>query len=92
MTGSRKGSLISPQRTCIGCRAIDHPNNLVRIVCENRIGEKIPYAVFDVKRNKPGRGAWIHSSSECLAKALKKGSFNRAFRTRVQPHELVITA
>lgn len=82
----------NPERTCIGCRAKDSPENLVRLVCTHHEGESTPIVVFDVERKLPGRGAWIHHDSACLEYAHRKGAFNRAFRTRVKPHELVIPA
>lgn len=84
--------MLDSLRTCVGCRVKDSPHQLVRIVCEKRAGESLPVAVFDDEKNKPGRGAWIHPDSECLSKAHRKGAFHRAFRSRVQPQELVMTA
>jgi predicted RNA-binding protein YlxR (DUF448 family) len=39
-------------------------------------GEAIP----DPRRRMPGRGAWIHPRSECLAKAEKRRAFPKALR------------
>ncbi|GGH63503.1 hypothetical protein GCM10007359_14860 [Rothia aerolata] len=46
--------------------------------------------MVDHLRDRPGRGAWIHNDSTCLENALKKGAFNRAFRTRVNATELTL--
>ena len=66
-----------PIRTCIGCRSQTERNSAVRFVLE---GDQL---VLDPGRRMPGRGAWVHLSSECLETALKRRAFNRAFRRTV---------
>lgn len=78
-----------PIRTCIGCRTTAVASDLIRIAL---VPAEPPRAVFDPGRKLPGRGAWLHYSSECLATALKKNALARAFRTRVEPSSLVIEA
>ncbi|GAA2556526.1 YlxR family protein [Neomicrococcus aestuarii] len=36
--------------------------------------------VADPERRKSGRGAWMHPAPECVALAVKKRAFARAFR------------
>lgn len=79
-----------PLRTCVGCRAQDEQSQLIRVALQVRDG--VPHAVLDASRSLPGRGAWLHVEQKCLAAALKKGAFNRAFRTKVSTAELVIEA
>ena len=58
----------------MGCRARAADAELLRVVFAD--GEAIP----DPRRRMPGRGAWIHPQSECLAKAEKRRAFPRALR------------
>ena len=37
----------------------------------------------DEKRRLPGRGAYLCPARECLEKAMRRGAFSRAFRTKV---------
>ena len=62
------------KRTCIGCRAISAPEDLVRIVAALEGG-----LVFDLARRTFGRGAWLHPDPACLAQAAR-GGIDRAFR------------
>ncbi|WP_257618079.1 MULTISPECIES: YlxR family protein [Rothia] len=73
----------------MGCRTTAPAPNLIRVAL---IQAEPPRAVFDEARNLPGRGAWLHRTPECLAQALSKNALARAFRTRVNAAELVITA
>lgn len=76
-------------RTCVGCRATEPAQVLTRVALQTVEGST-PAAVFDEQRTLGGRGAWIHPGKDCLDKALKKGAFNRVFRTRVTTDQLVI--
>ncbi|MCO4774286.1 MAG: DUF448 domain-containing protein [Deltaproteobacteria bacterium] len=38
---------------------------------------------LDVRRKLPGRGAWVHSTSECLSGLGQRGRLNRAFKQPV---------
>ena len=64
-----------PVRTCVGCRNRDHQADLVRVVAEQ--GSVIP----NLDGRKPGRGAWLHPNTECLALAEKRRAFTRALRS-----------
>lgn len=81
----------TPIRTCVGCRQQVEQTSLHRLALSPTSGN-VPTVVFDAKRSLPGRGAWIHTDQKCLSTALKKGAFNRAFKTRVSTAELVIEA
>jgi uncharacterized protein len=63
-----------PTRTCVGCRARDAQDRLLRVVAGE--GEVLP----DPRRRLPGRGAYLHQRSECLALAERKRAFPRALR------------
>lgn len=73
----------TPQRTCIGCRTARGKKELVRVVHtpEDRF-------VLDPSGKAAGRGAYVCPSVACLDTALKRKSFNRAFRQAV-PEEAV---
>ena len=61
-------------RTCVGCRQRSQRANLLRIV------EKSNFLVFDERKSLPGRGAWLHPSSECLELAIQRNAFSRALK------------
>ncbi|WP_062208035.1 YlxR family protein [Demequina oxidasica] len=63
-----------PVRTCVGCRKLDAQSVLMRVVLDGNL------VVADLNRSLPGRGAWLHRSDECLATALQRRAFGRAFR------------
>lgn len=65
----------------MGCRAKKKQSDLVRLaLINNDVG---PTVVIDEKRRLGGRGAWLCRGHDgCLAEALKKRAFARAFRTR----------
>ncbi len=62
-----------PRRTCIGCGEATDPLALVRLKLD---GANV---IVDAKRTG-GRGAWIHPGADCLAKAIRRRAFARAFR------------
>jgi predicted RNA-binding protein YlxR (DUF448 family) len=72
------------QRTCVGCRSVAEPAELVRLVVGPE-GE----VVVDLAGGSFGRGAWVHPRPECLQKAAPAG-LSRAFRApiRLSPAEL----
>ncbi len=66
----------TPERTCVGCGQRAAPAGLVRLrLVEGRV------AVDRARRG--GRGAWLHPSPACLARALRRRALARAFRTEV---------
>ena len=70
MTSPRRAE--GPQRTCVGCRRIAAPSDLVRLV----VG---PEGVVAGK-GRPGRGAWLCDDPACVDAALAKGGLARALR------------
>lgn len=73
----------SPQRSCIGCRAVRDKKDLVRVVHTPEDRWEL-----DPKGKLPGRGAYVCPQSECLQEAVKRKAFDRAFRQAV-PREAV---
>ena len=73
-------------RTCVGCREVASPDQLVRVAVEQT--EHGPEAVFDVFRRIGGRGAWVHPTRECVSTAVRRRAFHRAFRTAVSAENL----
>ena len=67
-----------PQRTCIGCKNKKNKTELIRIVC-NKEGE----VSIDKNERKSGRGAYICDNKECLEKAIKSKSLERAFKRKI---------
>jgi len=61
-----------PRRTCVGCRRVAHPSQLVRFVA----GPDGPVE----GAGRPGRGAWLCPEAACLERALRRGALARALR------------
>ena len=82
-----------PRRTCIGCRRVKAPEELVRVVASpGFVPERGTGSVPErgtglaVGRDLPGRGAWLCAGSvACLELAARRGAFARALRTSVEP-------
>ncbi|HSC85704.1 MAG TPA: YlxR family protein [Polyangiaceae bacterium] len=72
----KRGSRANPVRTCVSCSREDAPDALVRFVLADD-GTVVP----DLAGGLPGRGAWVHPTRACLAKAT--GGFSRSFRAQV---------
>ncbi len=66
------------ERTCVGCGKHAEPNALVRLV----LGPDASIAV-DAAGGAFGRGAHVHASQDCIARACK-GGLSKAFRTEVK--------
>jgi predicted RNA-binding protein YlxR (DUF448 family) len=66
-------------RTCVGCRHRSQRAELLRIVSKSNV------LAFDHQKTMPGRGAWIHPSSDCLALAIQRNAFGRALKLKAQP-------
>lgn len=71
-----------PQRMCVGCREMKEKRALKRIV-RSPEGE----ISIDETGKKNGRGAYLCPSPECLAKARKTRSLERAFAAKI-PDEI----
>ena len=67
-----------PVRLCIACRTQKLKRDLIRIVknADNEIS-------LDFTGKKPGRGAYICDSKECIEKCIKHRMLNRAFDMEV---------
>lgn len=73
----------APRRTCIGCRRVAPPGELVRIA-------RRPDGTLRVGRTEPGRGAWLcaATAARCFDSARRRRVFGRALRTEVADDEL----
>jgi predicted RNA-binding protein YlxR (DUF448 family) len=71
-----------PQRTCVGCRRRTNQALLIRI-SRNPNGE---VGLF-LEKNRTGRGAYIHSTPECIEAALKGDRIGRAIKSSIKPEE-----
>ena len=69
-----------PLRKCVGCGEMKDKRELVRVV-RNKEGE----ISVDLYGKKPGRGAYICRSAECLTKAQKAKRLEKAFSTSIAP-------
>ena len=69
-----------PLRKCLGCGEMKDKRELVRVV-RSKEGE----ISIDLYGKKPGRGAYICRSAECLDKAMKAKRLERAFSTKIEP-------
>jgi predicted RNA-binding protein YlxR (DUF448 family) len=72
----------TPMRQCLGCRAMKPKDQLIRIV-------KSPDGAItaDPAKKKPGRGAYLCRSADCLSRAVKSKAFSRAFHAPI-PQEV----
>ena len=73
--------LLGPQRpirTCIGCRKRAAATELLRVVAEP--GSAPIRVMPDPRRCAPGRGAWLHPTTECAELAQRRRAFGRALR------------
>lgn len=77
-----------PMRMCTGCGEMKPKKELVRVV---RGPEKedggAPEIALDLTGKKPGRGAYLCRSAQCLQKARKSRRLERAFSCRI-PEEV----
>lgn len=71
-----------PLRKCTGCQEMKEKRELIRIV-RNDENEFF----LDTTGKKPGRGAYICKSEECLLKAKKSKGLERSFKMAV-PEEV----
>ncbi len=71
-----------PMRQCVGCREMKAKRELIRVVRSPE--EEIS---LDFRGKKPGRGAYVCPSIECLKKARKSNALGRAFSMKI-PDEI----
>lgn len=76
--GADKDRENGPERKCIATGEVGTVETMIRFVVgpDNQI-------VPDVLGKLPGRGIWVSSTSEALDKAISKGLFSRAAKTKV---------
>lgn len=67
-----------PMRMCTGCGEMKPKKELVRVV-KNNLGE----VSLDLTGKKPGRGAYVCKSLECLQKARKARRFEKTFSGQI---------
>lgn len=67
-----------PLRKCTGCQQMKNKKELIRIV-RSEEGE----FALDITGKKPGRGAYICPTKECLEKAHKSKGLERSFKSAV---------
>lgn len=67
-----------PLRQCIGCREMKPKSELIRVV-RSPEGE----ISVDGAGRKPGRGAYVCRSSDCLRRAQKSRALERAFSQKI---------
>ena len=63
-----------PMRMCVGCREMKPKKELLRVVRSPEGTVSI-----DATGRKPGRGAYVCFSAECLKKAIKQKQLEPAF-------------
>ena len=66
-------------RTCVACRRKASRDQLLRVVLHD--GRLVP----DERAVLPGRGAWVHPTSQCLELAVSRGAFVRALKASGKP-------
>ena len=76
------GDKTLPLRKCVACNKMISKKDLFRIVSFESSIE------VDFKQTKPGRGAYVCKSKECLDLAVKKKSLNRSLKKAV-PYEVI---
>ena len=67
-------------RQCVGCREMKDKREMMRVI-RTPEGE----TCLDVTGKKNGRGAYLCKSSECLTKAFKAHSFEKALKAPLLP-------
>lgn len=72
-----------PMRQCLGCREMKPKPELLRVV-RSPEGE----ISLDLKGKKPGRGAYVCRSADCLRRAVKSRALSRALETQI-PDEVM---
>jgi uncharacterized protein len=71
-----------PIRSCVGCHERGPKSTLVRIVVSAQGLE------IDRSGAEPGRGAYVHSNTTCVAAAGRSGVLGRALRTGLDGGEV----
>ena len=78
-----------PLRKCSGCGEMKPKKELIRVVKAPEVKDEDGNVVsqgeisLDLKGKKPGRGAYVCRSTECLRLARKARRFERAFSCKI---------
>ena len=72
-----------PMRQCLGCRETKPKPELLRVV-RSPEGE----VSLDPRGKKPGRGAYVCRSADCLRRAVKSRALSRALEAQI-PDEVM---
>lgn len=69
-----------PMRMCVGCREMKPKRELIRVV-------RAPDGAvsLDPVGKKPGRGAYVCRSEECLKRAIKQKQLERQLEVQLTP-------
>ncbi|MDQ6716041.1 MAG: YlxR family protein [Actinomycetota bacterium] len=70
---------------CVGCRVTDSWSALLRVVAVGSAEIDQVSVVPDPAHRLPGRGAWLHPSTECFEQAVRRKAFVRALRLQAGP-------
>ncbi len=70
-----------PERRCVGCGRRARQDELVRFRLDAE--QDPPRVVVDTSRRRLGRGAYACATRLCVATALRRRGFQRAFRMSV---------
>lgn len=68
------------ERRCVASGDVRDPDMMVRYVLSPDA-----QVVADALGKLPGRGAWVSADAGSLRQAVKRGGFNRGFKTKVKP-------
>ncbi|WP_460806885.1 YlxR family protein [Nocardioides salsibiostraticola] len=68
-----------PVRTCVGCRRRATKRELLRVTVGSDTDGR-PVVVADPVGARPGRGAHVHPTFECVDLAVSRKAFGRALR------------
>ena len=79
----------TPMRKCTGCGEMKEKKQLVRIVKAPDNAENSGEISIDPIGKKPGRGAYICKSPDCLARAKKARRLEKAFSCKI-PDEVYL--
>ena len=76
-----------PMRMCVGCREMKPKKELLRVV-KSPEGQ----VSIDLTGRKPGRGAYVCHSADCLKRAIKQRQLERAFECALgeETHESLL--
>jgi len=74
-----------PLRTCLGCRLRRAKPQLVRYVLSDNI------VIVDRGQKRPGRGAYVCDSADCLSRSITTHAFDKAFRQHVIIDKIKLT-